>query len=205
MQGARLVGTLALALAALAAGVVASAGGGEAAARALIRATAATSLALFLLAFTASSLRRLAPRRATAWLLRSRRAIGLGFAISHAIHLAAIVTLAARWPGTFAANADAVTRYGGGFGFVVVAALAATSSDAAQRRLGLRRWRALHRFGVWYLFAVFALGYGRALAHSAGYAPAVLALAAALALRVAAGRATRGRGTSSPRAPLRSA
>jgi DMSO/TMAO reductase YedYZ heme-binding membrane subunit len=204
-EGGSVLAACALGLAAMTALVLARSGGGEEAARALIRATAATSLTLFLLAFVASSLRRLSPRPATAWLLRNRRAIGLGFALSHAIHLAAIATLAMRWPGTFAATADAITRYGGGFGFVVVAALAATSSDAAQRRLGMHRWRALHRFGVWYVFAVFALSYGRALLHAGGYAPAAIALGAALALRLAAARTTRGTGTSSPREPIRSA
>jgi DMSO/TMAO reductase YedYZ heme-binding membrane subunit len=204
-EGGRMLATATLALVSMTALVVASAPDGEQACRALIRATARTSVTLFLAAFLASSLRRLWPRPITAWLLRNRRPLALSFALSHAIHGAAIVALATQYPSSYE-QTDLLTRYGGGFGFLVVAALAATSSDAAQRRLGMERWRTLHRFGAWYVFALFLLNYGPAVFFDATYAPASVAVWGALAIRIAAWRrATRATGTSSPPAPARSA
>ena len=202
-EGGRVLACVALALGAMTAAVLAT-HAGEEGARALIRATARTSLPLFLAAFVASSLRRLWRHPVSAWMLRNRRQLGLGFALSHAIHLAAIVALATQWPSSYATT-SAVTRYGGGLGFLAAGLLAATSSDAAVRRLGARRWRALHRAGVWYLFGIFALNYGPAMFFEPRYAPASLAVWAALALRIAAWRVTRARGTSSPRETPRSA
>ena len=206
LEGTAVWVAAALALAAMTAAVLAIEGTGEAGVRALIRATARSSLPLFLAAFVASSARRLWRHPFTAWLLRNRRQLGLSFATSHAIHLAAIVALATQWPDSFDAGASAATRYGGGLGFVLIALLAATSNDASVRRLGLRRWRTLHRVGVWYLFGIFLLNYGFAVLAKPSYAPASAAVFAALGLRIAAWRkgATRATGTSSPRAPARS-
>ena len=50
------------------------------------------------------------------------------------------------------------TVYGGGFGFVMLAAMAATSNDASQRRLGAS-WRRLHRVGLYTVWIVFAVSY----------------------------------------------
>ena len=62
--------------------------------RLAIRLTARTSLALFLLAFTASALVRLRPSPFTHWLRANRRYVGVSFAVSHAVHLAAVIALA---------------------------------------------------------------------------------------------------------------
>lgn len=90
-------------------------GAGEAAVRAVIRATAASSLGLFLLAFAAAPLQRLVRRPATAWALRNRRWIGLSMALSHLVHLVAIVVLVRRWPAAGAAI-DPATRVAGSLG-----------------------------------------------------------------------------------------
>jgi DMSO/TMAO reductase YedYZ heme-binding membrane subunit len=183
-EGWPLVGWSALALGALCALLLARYGTGEDGLRLLIRVTARTSLALFLPAFAASSLRRLWRSPASAWLLRNRRQVGVSFAVSHALHLAAILALAARFPASFAPGA--VTVVGGGIGYVFIAAMTATSSDAAVRRLGARRWRLLHRTGLWVLFAIFASSYLAAPFVDPRYAPAALAVLAALGLRIAA-------------------
>lgn len=159
--------------------------------RTLIRASARTSLALFLAAFVASSARRLWRTGTTAWLLRNRRQLGVSFAASHALHLAAIVALATRWPESFWSTTNGVTIFGGGLGFLFILALAATSSDAAVRHLGAARWKLLHRAGVWYLFGIFLLNYGPAFLASPGYLPASLAVFGALGIRIAAWRRAR--------------
>lgn len=183
LEGGRVVAAASVALVAMVALVLALEGTGEAGLRAVIRWTARSSLALFLPAFVASSLRRLWRAPASAWLLRNRRYVGLSFAVSHGLHLAAILALAATVPE---AVFNPVTVVGGGLGYAFIAAMAATSTDAAVRRLGARRWRLLHRTGMWVIFVIFAQSYlGRSLAEPA-YAPLGLAIAGALGLRVTA-------------------
>jgi DMSO/TMAO reductase YedYZ heme-binding membrane subunit len=185
-EGRPIVGWSALALLSMAAILLAAYGTEEAGVRVLIRATARTSLPLFLAAFVASSARRLWRSDTTAWLLRNRRYVGVSFATSHGVHLAAIVTLAARWPESFWSKTSPLTLYGGGLGYVFIFLLALTSSDAAVRRLGRQRWKLLHRIGVWYLFGIFLLNYGPSGFFSPAYIPASLAVLAALGLRIAA-------------------
>ena len=182
-EGPALLALLALALVGLAAGVVALQGLEEAGLRSLLRATARSSLVLFLAAFSASALRRLWPSPATAWLLRNRRYLGLAFAFSHTLHLLAVIGLQrGGW-----IHLNAVTLVVGGGAYVFVYAMAATSSDAAVRALGPRRWRRLHRIGIWWVWAVFAFSYGaRTISDGWEYAPLVSGLAGALALRLAA-------------------
>jgi DMSO/TMAO reductase YedYZ heme-binding membrane subunit len=183
-EGWPLVAWSALALGATCALLLGIEGAGEEGLRTVIRATARTSLVLFLGAFVASSLRRLWRSELSAWLLRNRRQVGVSFAVSHALHLGAILALAARFPATF--EPGAVTVVGGGLGYVLIAAMVATSSDAAVRRLGARRWKLLHRVGLWWLFLIFASNYLAAPFVDPRYAPAGLAVLAALGIRIAA-------------------
>ena len=151
--------------------------------RAATRHTAQVSFALFLLAFLASSIARLWPGPLTRGLLARRRALGLAFATAHLVHGAAILSLARLDDLVFAPR---VALYAGAFGFVLVIAMAATSNDAAQRLLGGRGWRGLHRFGQIYLFAIFAVTYAGRVAAQPAYWSAVFLLIAALAIRLAA-------------------
>lgn len=177
---------LALALAAMSAALLLAHGAGEEGARAVIRATARSSLGLFAVTFTASSLRRLWRTPATGWLLRNRRQLGLSFAVSHALHGAAIALLVASAPPG-GAGIPLSTRVGGTIGYAALAVLAATSNDRAVARLGAGRWRRLHRAGSWVLWLVFAATYlpaaHAAPARHAAYGAVVLAIAA---LRAAA-------------------
>ena len=62
--------------------------------RLVIRATARTSLILFAMAFAAGALVELAPNGFTLWQRRNRRYLGVSFAVSHGIHLVALIALA---------------------------------------------------------------------------------------------------------------
>lgn len=157
-EGPILLAWAALAIAALAATAAGRHGAGEAAVRAVIRATAASSLGLFLLAFAAAPLQRLVRRPTTAWALRNRRWIGLSVALSHGLHLAAIAVLVRRWPAASAAI-DPATRAAGSLGAAALVLLVVTSHDRAVARLGPTRWRALHRGACWVLWVVFLLSY----------------------------------------------
>jgi hypothetical protein len=176
-RGPRLTLGLAAVLVTMVAALLAAAGWTEAGLRLVIRATARTSLVLFLAAFLASTLRRRWPGAATTWLLQNRRYVGLAFATSHLLHLLAILALRDAFPATFADVPWATVVVAGG-GFVVVALLAATSSDAAVRWLGVRRWSRLHRAGLYYLWVVFTVTYLRTSL------PLTALLVAALLLRL---------------------
>lgn len=150
--------------------------------RLAVRATARTSFALFLIAFTASSLVRLWPGETTRWLVRNRRWFGLGFAWSHMLHLLAILRLF----GNYAEQVPAppmATIVGGGIAYVFIAAMAATSFDGAVRWMGAKNWQRLHKVGVWYVWIVFMTSYGKRALVMPEYIPPVLLLIAAAALR----------------------
>lgn len=180
-----IVGWCALALVSMAAVLLGVYGTQEEGVRVLIRATARTSFVLLLAVFVASSARRLWRNDATSWLLRNRRYLGVSFAASHGLHLAGILTLVTRWPDSFWSKTSNVTIFGGGLGYLFVAAMTLTSSDAAVRRLGMRRWKLLHRVGIWFLFGIFLLNYGPAGLSRPAYLPASLAVIGALGLRIA--------------------
>lgn len=134
--------------------------GSDAAERAGLAArwTARAGLPLFLIAFLASTLVRRWPGAATRALVRRRRQWGLGFALAHTIHLAALgVNILVYAPGR-----TWQSLLGGGLAYAILYLMALTSTDSWQRRLG-RWWRRLHIFGIYYLWFIFTVSYaGRA-------------------------------------------
>ncbi|MFC3713163.1 hypothetical protein ACFOMD_11305 [Sphingoaurantiacus capsulatus] len=125
--------------------------------------------------------------RASGWfreLLRNRRGLGLSFALAHFIHAGAIVTLFAVTGG----SPKLLTLLGGGLAYLFILAMALTSTNAAQRAMG-RWWKHLHRWGLWYVFLIFAQSYGGRLARMGEHAPegafGLTVLLLALALRLA--------------------
>ncbi len=193
LDGPRLVALAAAVLAVEAAATLAT-GPLTASLGELLRVTARTSLAWFLLAFVARPLVVVAPSPASKWLLRNRRYLGLGLAVSHAGHLAAIVAFAAVAPTAFWADREVGTLLGGGLAYALLAAMAATSTDRAAAWLGRRRWRALHTAGMWTLWAVFAVSYGGRAGVSVLAAVLAALIACAAALRALALVRTRRRG-----------
>lgn len=152
-------------------------------ARLAIRLTARTSLALFLLAFTAAALARLYPSRPTRWLRVNRRYLGVSFAISHFVHLAAIITLARLDYGVFLQITNIASYVGGGLGYVVIALMAATSFDRTAALVGARAWRWIHTGGAWYMCLSFALNFGKRVPINPIYLVPVLMIALALTIR----------------------
>src|SRR6058998_2879063 len=90
-----------------------------------LRVTARTSLLFFLAAFLARPLGRLQPGAFTAWLERSQFRSTLAFAVSHTVHLAAIIMLAAsRGWERFLGEVGAVGLIGGSATYLFIYALA---------------------------------------------------------------------------------
>lgn len=135
--------------------VLAVAGTDEAGVSLWVRSTARSSLALLLLVYTARPLVALSHARPIGRLLAHRRELGLAFAVSHGLHAIGIAWLVLG----FGRQIAPVTAALGGLGYAFIVAMAATSSDAAVRRMGRRRWKLLHRAGVHYLMLVFAATY----------------------------------------------
>lgn len=147
------------------------------------RYTARAAFFLFLCVYCMGPAFRLTQAPSLRAPLRNRRAWGLGFAVAHGVHLAALVTFLI----VSGRPTSPITLLLGGLGYVVLLALVLTSNDAAVKRLGAR-WKTLHRFGVHYLWLIFTLTYLGRIAEpnpsSQSYVLFALALAAA-ALRLA--------------------
>ena len=122
------------------------------------RLTARWSALWFLAAFTARPLFEMfgGPWREV---LRQRRYVGLGFALAHTIHGICFMWLIA---ATDVARPLSVW-IGGGSGYLLMWAMAATSNDRAMRALG-RNWRRLHLTGMWWLWFVFTFSYAGRIA-----------------------------------------
>lgn len=161
MTGWRLVGGLSFLVAAMTAGLIVSHGGDVEGLRVAIRATARTSLLLFVLAFTASAMVELVPSDATRWQRRNRRYLGVSFAVSHFIHLGAILALASVDRALFWKLTNITTIMLAGTAYLFIAAMAATSFDRTAAWLGPRKWRLLHLIGGWYIWISFAIAVGK--------------------------------------------
>ncbi len=190
MQGWPIVAVASVALVALQIALFAYGGTEEAGVRLAMRVSAQASFAIFLLAYLARPARELWPAPATRWLARNRRYLGVSFAVAHGLHGLDIALLGLLLGDSF--QIEPVVRYGGGLAYLLLAAMTLTSFDRTARWLGPRRWKALHRTGIHYLWFIFALDWTPLAFQSPGYLPLALASWAALGVRSAAWRARRG-------------
>ena len=84
-------------------------------------------------------------------LASNRRYIGLGFSISHSVHLVALIYFFyARHE-----NPELAGVMGGGLGYLLMYAMAFTSTDAMVKRMGATSWKRLHTVGINYLVFIF--------------------------------------------------
>lgn len=146
--------------------------------------TARVGFPIFILTYSASSLARLWPNETTKTVLRTRRQWGLGFALAHTVHLAALVTYL-RISGD---SRTVTTLIGGGGAYVLLYAMALTSSDAAQRAMGVW-WKRLHTVGIHWLWFIFTFSYFGRIMDPARMAQGLIFFpicVAALGLRIAA-------------------
>ena len=188
MNGWRLTGWLSLLLVAMVAGFLALHPDVEGL-RLVIRATARTSLVLFGLAFSAAALVQLAPGAVTRWQRRNRRYLGVSFAVSHALHLAALIVLARSDNELFWALTTPANIFLAGAAYLFIAAMTATSFDRSAAWLGPRRWRLLHLVGGWYVWLSFAVAIGKRVPQGPVYwAMMTLVVAVAIARLAAMSR-----------------
>lgn len=149
-----------------------------------LRVTAQISVILFSLAFSAAGLFKLNRNPFTTWLRRNRRYVGVGFAVTHFIHLGLIGWVALAYPNPFFAERGATEFLGGGIAYAFIAAMTATSFDRTARMLGPKRWRMLHLAGGWYIWFIFAQRYVKTAVVDPFYIPLALLTLGVLAIRV---------------------
>jgi DMSO/TMAO reductase YedYZ heme-binding membrane subunit len=183
--GPRLLALLSLALAAMCAAIVVSVSPTYEAARTLVIWTARTSLVLFSLAYAARPLVQLRPSPAAKGLLSRRKWIGLGFAVSHAFHLAGIIWLASFDLDGFV-SARGPTTIVAAMTFLLIFAMAVTSIEAIKRAMPTRAWRRLHWTGMQLSWLAFTTTYAGSVASHPLYALPAAVLLGIGALRAAA-------------------
>ncbi|MBS0481677.1 MAG: ferric reductase-like transmembrane domain-containing protein [Proteobacteria bacterium] len=152
--------------------------------RSVVHATARASLVLFLLTFCASGLARLTGAGFARWLLRNRRQIGVSFALSHLLHGAAVIAFARQDPVLFDALTSPASFIFGGAAYGVIIAMLVTSFDGPARAIGPQAWQRLHTFGIWFLWLMFVINFGKRVPAHPSYIIAVLLAFAALAVRL---------------------
>jgi len=184
LNGWRLTGLIAVLLSLMVAGIVGLEDFSVDGIRTAIRATARTSLLLFLPAFAAAALTRFWPNAGTRWLRRNRRYLGVSFAASHALHGVAIIGFAVGDPDLFRNMTGTATLVSGGIAYLAILAMAATSFDSAVRWLGPRHWRILHWCGSWYIALSFIVTNAKRTPDMPLYWLAVSLVLAAIALRL---------------------
>lgn len=120
------------------------------------RYTARVGFPLLIIAYIARPLVDLTKSDFSKYLLARRKWFGLGFAISHTIHLAALV-IAIEVSGQ---GKGVVTYVFGGLGYAILYVMAFTSNRTAMKALG-KWWKRIHRFGIHYLWFIFAQSYAQ--------------------------------------------
>ncbi|QIG53057.1 hypothetical protein G6N82_01775 [Altererythrobacter sp. BO-6] len=116
--------------------------------------TARVGFPLLILAYVARPLVDLTRSDWSKAILAKRKYIGLGFAMSHTVHLAALVT-AIEVSGE---GKGLVTYVFGGLAYAILYAMAFTSKTAAMKAMG-KWWKRLHRTGIHYLWFIFLQSY----------------------------------------------
>ena len=155
----------------------------EQADRLLIRLTAKTSVFFFLLAFTASAMHAIWPGTFTRQLVKARRYLGLSFAVSHSFHLCFILLLQFYFVAQNFEERGIFIVSGGAVAYVFLYLMALTSTDAMQRKLGMKNWKRLHTIGSYYIFIVFCFSYLPRAFSQLVYLPFGVLLLLALLLR----------------------
>ena len=142
---------------AVAATLFAAAGTDSAGTELALRMTARVSFVWFMLVFVAAPLHRLRASPASAWLLRRRRALGVTFGLSMAIHVGCILRLYALHAPERPPMVTESDLFIGIPALVLVGLLTLTSLDALKRQLSSAAWRRLHTTGIWVVWAIFFL------------------------------------------------
>ena len=117
-----------------------------------LRSSAQLAFLTYVIIFVARPLRQLLPHRFTQTLLRIRPYLGVGLAAIMSVHLVLIA-----WWFIFVARQSPplVTLLAGGFAYLLIFLMLITTYAAPARALGPRKWRLLHKTGLYVIGAVY--------------------------------------------------
>ena len=142
------------------------------------RYSAHLAFAFLIVAFSASTLKRVSNNALSTYLMRHRRQVGLGFATAHFAHLTA---LSLYLTGLEGFSVDASTAVAG-FGYVMLLALTLTSNDWSVKQMGPVAWRRLHTTGINILMLYFFVAFSAKLLTEGDAIYAVYTMTTALAV-----------------------
>lgn len=151
--------------------------------RTVVRLTARMSGLLFCMAFTASSLYRLAQNECSRWMLKNRRYLGISFALVHLVHLAFIVLLESVFESVLPAT-KIITILGGGIAYLFVLAMLLTSFLRFKDKLTRKQWKRLHTTGGYWIWGIFIFSYLKRIPADYFYLPWALLFMAVLLIRL---------------------
>ena len=144
----------------------------------LTRYSAHLAFAFLIVAFSASTLKRVRKNAVSTYLMRHRRQVGLGFSTAHFAHLTA---LSLYLTGLEGFSVDASTAVAG-FGYVVLLALTLTSNDWSVKQMGPVTWQRLHTTGINILMLYFFVAFSAKLLTEGDAIYTVYTMAMALAV-----------------------
>jgi len=125
----------------------------------LIRSTAKLSFLLFMSAFVASSLHHYFKNSLTRWLLQNRRYIGVSFAISHYLHLGALILMTLHIDFNVFEDRGLFKTAFGATAYAFITLMTITSFDKTRNLFGAKNWKRLHTVGGYLLWIIFAQSY----------------------------------------------
>lgn len=181
----RITGLVAIVLALMSAISFGTMGFSEDAIRAMIRGTARSSVTLFVLAFTASSLYSLFKTQWAKYLLQNRRYIGVSFVLSHFVHLLFLIMLIVNYPEDPLAKLHTIEIVLASLTYVFILLMLITSFEAPRRWVSDKSWRMLHTTGMYLIWLIFLDTFGFGALNNSMYIPLVILLIAAMGLRIA--------------------
>ena len=129
--------------------------------RQMLHVTAASSMVLFSLTFSASSLQHFISNGRWQPVMQARRRLGLSFALSHTAHLLAIIALVGVVFGGDYSKLGGIVA--GSVIYLFIFAMAATSNNASVKLLGAKNWKRLHKTGSYLIWVgLFSTYLGKA-------------------------------------------
>lgn len=120
----------------------------------VLRYSGRIAFAILILVFAARPLQQLLRKPWTAKLLRNRRQLGVAFAGIHTAHFGLIMM---RVRESAEMSFDTIVNPFATMVYLVIFAMLVTSFSAPARKIGRKAWKALHKTGLYVLFASFSV------------------------------------------------
>ena len=125
----------------------------------MIRSTARLSFLLFMSAFVASSLHHYKKNSLTRWLLKNRRYLGVSFAVSHYLHLGALILMTLHIDFNVFEDRGLFKTAFGATAYAFITLMTITSFDKTRNLFGAKNWKRIHTIGGYLLWVIFAKSY----------------------------------------------